>query len=115
MTETNTPAGKRRTWRQAAIAGVALTALMGGLLAVDVVNRPEQQEKTSLSTTVEEDYTAEWERLKREAVAEGWTRAQLQEARDAVREDEGRVRYCEFGDAQGADHDCGFDNDSFTI
>lgn len=43
MTETNTPAGKRRTWRQAAIAGVTLTAIIGGLLAVDVANRPEQQ------------------------------------------------------------------------
>lgn len=78
MTETNE---KRRTRIQAAVAAVTLTALMGGLLAVDVANRPEPQEKTPLSSTAPA-YAEEWERLKREAVAEGWTQEQLQEAKD---------------------------------
>lgn len=81
MTETNT---KQRTYIQAAVAGVALTALMGGLLAVDVANRPEPQEKTPLSSTAPA-YAEEWERLKREAVADGWTQVQLQEAKDHAR------------------------------
>ncbi|UBV14945.1 hypothetical protein [Mycolicibacterium fortuitum] len=77
LTETSR---KRRTYIQAAVAGIALTALMGGLLAVDVANRPEPQEKTTLSSAAPA-YAEEWERLKREAVAEGWTQEQLQEAK----------------------------------
>lgn len=75
---------KRRTRMQAAIAGVALTALLGGMLAVDVASHPAPQEKTPLSSVPAADYAEEWEQLKREAVDEGWTQAQLQEAKDAA-------------------------------
>lgn len=81
LTETSR---KRRTYTQAAVAGVALAALLGGMLAVDVANRPEPQEKTPLSSTAPA-YAEEWERLKREAVAEGWTQVQLQEELDHAR------------------------------
>ncbi|SIC63001.1 Uncharacterised protein [Mycobacteroides abscessus subsp. abscessus] len=76
---------KRRTRTKAAVAGVALTALLGGMLAVDVASHPAPQEKTPLSSVPADDYTAEWGQLKREAVDEGWTQAQLQEAKDAAR------------------------------
>lgn len=72
---------KRRTRIQAAAAGVALTALMGGLLAVDVAQRPERVQVPF------PPYAEEWEKLKRDAVDEGWTQEQLQEAKDAARMD----------------------------
>lgn len=56
MTET---IEKRRTRKQAAIAGVALTALIGGLLAVDVANRPVERVECVVDVSdldVYEDY-----------------------------------------------------------
>ncbi|MEX3643983.1 hypothetical protein [Mycolicibacterium porcinum] len=105
---------KTRTRAQAAIAGVALTALMGGLLAVDVAQRGTAH--VQVPTT---DYTQEWEKLKREAVDEGWTQEQLQEAKDAILDDTDRRddnRECDYGDsAVGTERECKFGDDAFTI
>ncbi|WP_157897344.1 hypothetical protein [Mycobacteroides franklinii] len=96
MTETNTPAGKRRTWRQAAVAGVALTALMGGLLAVDVANRPEQQVDCAVDVR-DMDYgddgdgTGGLSNFGDPRVADTtWTQEDLQRAKDAFRAELGR-------------------------
>lgn len=111
MTEDNAPAEKRRTYIQAAVAGVALTALMGGLLAVDVANRPELRVDCTVDVR-DMDYgddgdgTGGLANFGDPRVAEGWTREQLQEAKDAVMEE-----------ARGAEAErerC-YGDDSFTI
>lgn len=105
---------KTRTRVQAAVAGVALTVLMGGLLAVDVAQR-----STAPVQVPSTPYAEEWQQLKREAVDEGWTQEQLQEAKDAILDDTDRRdddRECDYGDsAVGTERECEFGNDSFTI
>ncbi|SIF35822.1 hypothetical protein [Mycobacteroides abscessus] len=94
VTETDTPAGKRGTWRQAAIAGVALTAIIGGLLAVDVVNRPEQQVDCAVDLRDmgdDGDGTGGLANFGDPRVADTtWTQEDLRRAKDAFRAELGR-------------------------
>lgn len=60
-------------WKVALGSVLAVTAI-GGVLALDVNSQPAQREKTALSATVADEYSAAWEDVKRDAEQEKWVR-----------------------------------------
>lgn len=71
-------------WKVALGSVLAVTAI-GGVLALDVNSQTAPREKTALSSPVAEDYTREWEQVKRDAVNDGWSAKDVSDAFESVR------------------------------